>query len=78
MVTAVIEGRSVKFWLKSAENLQNFAQIVYNFNLGLLFVISIKLPPYTKFQANQNKEVMLFYFFTQAEPKIQDDVIKTS
>ena len=32
---AVIEGRSVKFLVKSAENLHIFAQIVYNFYLTL-------------------------------------------
>ena len=62
---AIVEGCSVKFWLKSVQNCNFLLKSFYNFNLGLLFVISIsKLPPIPKFQANQikNKKVRIFYF----------------
>ena len=44
---AIVEGCSVKFWLISVENCIFFLKSFSNFNLGLLFVISIsELPPY--------------------------------
>ena len=43
---AIVEGCSVKFWLKSVENCNFLLKSCSNFNLGLLFVISIsKLLP---------------------------------
>ena len=38
---AIVEGCSVKFWLKSVENCNFLLKSFSNFNLGLLFVISI-------------------------------------
>ena len=44
-VNTFVEGCSVKFWLKSVENCNFLLKSFSNFNLGLLFVISIsKLP----------------------------------
>ena len=48
---AIVEGRSVKFWLKSVENCNFLLKSFSNLNLGLLFVISIsKLPPMPNFK----------------------------
>ena len=48
---AIVEGCSVKFWLKSIENCNFLLKSFSNFNLGLLFVISIsKLPPIPNFK----------------------------
>ena len=48
---AIVEGFLVKFWLKSVENCIFLLKWFSNFNLGLLFVISIsKLPPIANFK----------------------------
>ena len=48
---AIVEGCSVKFWLKSVENCIFLLKLFYNLSLGLLFVISIsKLPPIPNFK----------------------------
>ena len=48
---AIVEGRSVKFWLKSVENCIFQLKLFSNLSLGLLFVISIsKLPPMPNFK----------------------------
>ena len=48
---AIVEGCSVKLWLKSLENCNFLLKSFSNFNLGLLFVISIsKLPPIPNFK----------------------------
>ena len=63
----IVEGCSVEFWLKSVENCNFLFKSFSDFNLGLLFVISIsKLPPIPNFKQNRikNKEVRIFYFFT--------------
>ena len=47
---AIVEGCSVKFWLKSVENCIFQLKLFSNLSLGLLFVISIsKLPPIPNF-----------------------------
>ena len=53
-------------YIKSIEKCNFFLKSFSNFNLGLLFVISISnLPPISKFQANRirNEEVRIFYSF---------------
>ena len=62
---AIVEGCSVKFWLKSVENCNFLLKSFSNFNLGLLFVISIsKLALYQiSGKLDKNKEVRIFYFF---------------
>ena len=41
----IVQGYSVRFWLKLVENCNFLLKSFFNFNLGLLFVISIsKLP----------------------------------
>ena len=48
---AIVEGCSVKFWLKSVENCIFQLKLFSNLSLGLLFVISIsKLPPIPNFK----------------------------
>ena len=48
---AIVEACSVKFWLKSVENCNFLLKSFSNFNLVLLFVISIsKLPPIPNFK----------------------------
>ena len=48
---AIVEGCSVKFWLKSVENCIFLLKSFSNLSLGLLFVISIsKLPPIPNFK----------------------------
>ena len=48
---AIIEGCSVKFWIKSVENCNFLLKSFSNFNLSLPFVISIsKLPPILNFK----------------------------
>ena len=48
---SIVEGCSVKFWLKSVENCIFLLKSFSNFNLGLLFVISIsKLSPIPNFK----------------------------
>ena len=48
---AIVEQCSVKFWLESVENCNFLLKSFPNFNLGLLFVISIsKLPPIPNFK----------------------------
>ena len=47
----IVEGCSVKFWLKSVENRNFLLKSFSNSNLGLLFVISIsKLPSMPNFK----------------------------
>ena len=47
----IVEGCSVKFWLKSVENCIFLLKSFSNLSLGLLFVISIsKLPPIPNFK----------------------------
>ena len=77
---AIIEWCSVKFSLKSVENCYFLLKLFSNFNLGLLFVISISKLPLCQIssKSDKNKEVRIFYFFTRMEPKIQDYIIKTS
>ena len=63
---AIVEGCSVKFWLKSVENCTFLLKSFSNLSLGLLFVISLsKLRPIPNFQANwiKNKEVRILYIF---------------
>ena len=49
--SATVKGCSVKFWLKSVENCNFLLKSFSNFNLCLLFVISIsKLPPVPNFK----------------------------
>ena len=48
---AIVEGCSVKFWLKSVENCNLLLKSFSNLNLSLLFVISIsKLRPVPNFK----------------------------
>ena len=48
---AIVEGCSVKFWLKSVENCIFLLKSFSNLSLGLLFVISISnLPPIQNFK----------------------------
>ena len=48
---AIVEGCSVKFWLKSVENCIFLLKSFSNLSLGLLFVISIStLPPIPNFE----------------------------
>ena len=48
---AIVEGCSVKFWLKSVENCIFQLKLFSNLSLGLLFVIIIsKLPPIPNFK----------------------------
>ena len=48
---AIVEGCSVKFWLKSVENCIFLLKSFSNLSLGFLFVISIsKLPPIPNFK----------------------------
>ena len=48
---AIVEGLSLKFWLKSVENCNFLLKSFSNFDLVLLFVISIsKLPPVPNFK----------------------------
>ena len=48
---AIVEGCSVKVWLKSVENCNFLLKSFSDFNLGLLFVYSIsKLPPIPNFK----------------------------
>ena len=48
---AIVEGCSVKFWLKSVENCIFLLISFSSFNFGLLFVISnSKLPPKPNFK----------------------------
>ena len=48
---AIVEGCSVKFWLKSVETCIFLLKLLSNLSLGLLFVISIsKLPPIPNFK----------------------------
>ena len=78
---AIVEGCSVKFWLKSVENCIFLLKSFSNLSLGLLFVISIsKLPPVPNFKqiGLKTKKLGFSTIFSQTEPKIQDDVIKTS
>ena len=78
---AIVEGCSVKFWLKSVENCIFLLKSFSNLSLGLLFVISIsKLPPMPNFKqiGLKTKKLGFSTFFSRTEPKIQDDVIKTS
>ena len=54
---AIVEGCSVKFWLKSVENCNFLLKSFSNFNLGLLFVIRIsKLPPIPNFKQIDKKQ----------------------
>ena len=76
---AIVEGCSVKFWLKSVENCIFLLKSFSNLSLGLLFVISIsKLPPIPNFKqiGLKTKKLEFSTFFSRTEPKIQDDVIK--
>ena len=78
---AIVEGCSVKFWLKSVENCIFLFKSFYNLSLGLLFVTSISnLPPLPNFKQIGLKKKKLGFstFFSREEPKIQDDIIKTS
>ena len=48
---AIVEGYSVKFWLKSVEKCIFLLKLFSNLSLGLFFVISIsKLPPIPNFK----------------------------
>ena len=48
---AIVEGWSVKFWLKSVENCIFLLKLLSNLSLVLFFVISIsKLPPIPNFK----------------------------
>ena len=70
-----------KILAKIRRKLHFSAQIVFYSQFRVTFCnLHLKITPYTKFQANRikNKEVRIFYFFSRMEPKIQDDVIKTS
>ena len=78
---AIVEGCSVKFWLKSVEKCIFLLKSFSNLSLGLLFVISIsKLSPIPNFKqiGLKAKKLRFSTFFSWTEPKIQDDVIKTS
>ena len=78
---AIVERYSVKLWLKSVENCIFLLKLLSNLSLGLLFVISIsKLPPVPNFKQIRLKTKKLGFstFFSRTEPKIQDDVMKTS
>ena len=78
---AIVEGCSIAFWLKSVENCIFLLKSFSNLSLGLLFVISIsKLPPIPNFKqfGIKRKKLGFSTIFSQTEPKIQDDVIKTS
>ena len=78
---AIVEGCSVKFWLKSVENCIFLFKSFSILSLLLLFVISIsKLPPVPNLKqiGLKTKKLGFSTFFSRTEPKIQDDVIKTS
>ena len=66
---AIVEGCSVKFWLKSRENCIFLLKLLSNLSLGLLFVISIsKLPPIPKFKQIRLKTKKLGFSTFLAEP----------
>ena len=63
---AIVEGCSVKFWLKSIENCIFLLKLFSNLSLGLLFVISISnLPPIPKLKqiGLKTKKLGFFTFF---------------
>ena len=64
---AIVEGCSVKCWLKSVENCISLLKSFYNLSLGLRFVISIlKLPPIPNFKqiGLKTKKLGLSTFFS--------------
>ena len=53
---AIVEGCLVKFWLKSVENCNLLLKSFSNFNLGLLFVISISKLPLCQISSKLDKK----------------------
>ena len=69
---AIVEGCSVKFWLKSVENCIFLLKLLSNLSLRLLFVISIsKLPPMPNFKQIELKTKKLRFstFLAERSPK---------
>ena len=53
---AIVKGCSAKFWLKSVENCNFLLKSCSNFNLGLLFVISISKLPLCQISSKSDKK----------------------
>ena len=69
---AVVEGCSVKFWLKSVENCIFLLKSFSNLSLGLLFVISIsKLHPVPNFKQIELKTKKLVFSTFLAEQSLK-------
>ena len=69
---AIVEGCSVKFWLKSVENCIFLLKLLSNLSSGLLFVISIsKLPTMPNFKQIGSKTKKLGFSTFLAERSLK-------